>query len=96
MSAAEFLKEQGISMHTVKAVKFPHKYKNIELELLPLMEQHSDMRVEEYKEGLIKELRDLPTFKIVTVGRDKNRMIRGVYSAIDFKKQAINLINTPE
>lgn len=52
--------------------------------------------LDEYKKGLIKELRDLPTFKIVTVGPDKNRMIRGVYSAIDFKKQAINLINTPE
>lgn len=40
--AEEFLKEKGVSLHSVRATRLPHKYKNEELELIPLMEQFGE------------------------------------------------------
>lgn len=45
MNAEEFLKSKGIGKPTIKAVRLPHKYKNIELELIPLMEEYAKLKV---------------------------------------------------
>jgi pyrrolidone-carboxylate peptidase len=45
MNAEEFLKTKGIGKPTIKAVRLPHKYKNIELELIPLMEEYAELKL---------------------------------------------------
>ena len=45
MNAEEFLKTKGIGRPTIKAVRLPHKYKNIELELIPLMEEYAELKL---------------------------------------------------
>jgi hypothetical protein len=45
MNAEEFLKTKGIGKPTIKAVRLPHKYKNIELELIPLMEEYAKLKL---------------------------------------------------
>jgi hypothetical protein len=45
MDAKEFLKIKGVSLHSVKATRQPHKYKNVELELIPLMEEYAELRL---------------------------------------------------
>lgn len=45
MNAEEFLKNKGIGKPTIKAVRLPHKYKNIELELIPLMEEYAKLKL---------------------------------------------------
>jgi hypothetical protein len=45
MNAEDFLKTKGIGKPTIKAVRLPHKYKNIELELIPLMEEYAELKL---------------------------------------------------
>lgn len=45
MDAKDFLKSKGIGEPTIKAVRLPHKYDNIELELLPLMEEYAKLKL---------------------------------------------------
>ena len=45
MNAKEFLKNKGISLHSVNAIRLAHKYKNTELELIPLMEEYAKLRL---------------------------------------------------
>ena len=45
MNAEDFLKTKGIGKPTIKAVRLPHKYKNIELELIPLMEEYAKLKL---------------------------------------------------
>ena len=45
MDAKEFLKIKGVSLHSVNATRLPHKYKNVELELIPLMEEYAELRL---------------------------------------------------
>lgn len=45
MNAKEFLKTKGVSLHSVNATRLPHKYKNVELELIPLMEEYAKLRL---------------------------------------------------
>jgi len=48
MNAKEFLKNKGVSLHSVNATRLPHKYKNIELELIPLMEEYAELRLSNF------------------------------------------------
>ena len=45
MNAEKFLRTKGIGEPTIKAVRLPHKYKNIEFELLPLMEEYAQQQI---------------------------------------------------
>jgi hypothetical protein len=45
MNAKEFLKNKGVSLHSVNATRLPHKYKNVELELISLMEEYVELRL---------------------------------------------------
>ena len=45
MNAEKFLRTKGIGEPTMKAVRLPHKYKNIEFELLPLMEEYAQQQI---------------------------------------------------
>ena len=49
MDAKEFLKNKGVSLHSVKATRLPHKYKNIEMELIPLMEEYAKLKLKNYE-----------------------------------------------
>lgn len=39
--AKEFLQSKEISIHSVEATRLPHKFKSIEYELIPLMEEYA-------------------------------------------------------
>ena len=45
MDAKEFLTIKGVSLRSVNATRLPHKYKNVELELIPLMEEYAELRL---------------------------------------------------
>jgi hypothetical protein len=66
MNAEEFLVSKGLSKSTIKAVRFPHRFENTELELLPLMEEYARFK---RSEDIVSAISSLPIVDLSKVNR---------------------------